>query len=131
MSVDDCPRAGLGVRTQGRDGAVSDSPGFREKLILISLFVRKRDQAQVSSPPLSHPPLLTAGSCPHGHALSTTLHMTGPATPRPHRLHLLCRLVNHSENDLAGSSFYEPLSVPQFLDLKHTSLTGLLTRRTG
>ena len=61
MSVDDCPRAGPGVRTQGRDGAVSDSPGFREKLILISLFVRKRDQAQVSSPPLSHPPLLTAG----------------------------------------------------------------------
>ena len=131
MSVDDCPRAGPGVRTQGWDGAMSDSAGFREKLILISLCVRKRGQAQVSSPSLSRPPLLTAGSSPRGHALSTTVYRTRLATLRPHQLHLLCTLVNQSETDSAVSSFYEPLSVPQFLDLKHTSLTGLLNRRAG
>ena len=123
VSVDRGPRAGPVARAQEWDQALSQFPGFREELILISLFVRKRDRAQVNGPSLSPPPSPTAGSSPHGHALSSTVYTTRPATPGPSPLapplHACSQPTeNQSETDSLLEALSTDLSVPQFPDLK-------------
>lgn len=130
VSVDRGPRAGPVARAQEWDQALSEFPGFREDLILISLFVRKRDRAQVNGPSLSPPPSPTAGSSPHGHALSSTVYRTRAITPGPSPLapplHACSQPTeDQSETDSLLVALSTNLSVPQFPDPKNTFLAGL------